>query len=113
MLPAQVPPRFHWGSKELEHLSPRLIMRISSDAGAPVRISSDATGAGAMASFTFPDHGTSPLPLLLAVSEDAQLRGLPVPTNRFCVFELFSAVATVYKLRSGPDCVNFILFLDM
>ena len=77
----------------------------------PVRVCSDATGAGGLASLTLssvPDH---PPPLQLANQAEDQFRSLAAPASESYIFELPAKVATVFDPRKGRSGRNIIIFV--
>ena len=67
----------------------------------PVRVCSDATGTGAVASFTFSNDCGVALPILLTGQADSRLWDLAK-----------SSVVAAHRLQSGLEVGKLILFVD-
>ena len=66
----------------------------------PLRIYSDATGAGSVASFAFTNSGGDFRPIPLTGTAEAQLKELSRAADEIYIYELFAIMATIHKLLS-------------
>ena len=84
----------------LATVAPRLItsLRNASPAG-PVRIYSDATGAGRLASIGSFSREEGRRPVLQVVKGGQKLLASAATTKKIYIYELFAAIATVFRLR--------------
>ena len=102
-----------WRELAFPNLAPRLIRSPSSqDTTYPIRIYSDATREGNLASITLFPTGSSRKPLLFASQADAELRRLASSTNKIYIYELYAAVAKVFATKGALKGTKLILSVD-
>ena len=82
------------------------------DLAEPVRIDSDSTGGGKMASITFLYRSTLNLPVALKSSADEELNTLAASTNPINICELFATAAPLFQTRGHLAGKRAIIFVD-
>ena len=81
----------------LRAISPRLILSLKGGEPAhPVRMHSDATGAGKLASVSFISNVEECRWILLAAQADENLHKLATATKEIYIVEFFASIATVF-----------------
>ena len=91
-----------WRRDILRNVDPRLVM--SSKNGNrpnPVRIYSDATGFGWLASLACVSIPVRPVPILLRAQANRKLRNMAVASKKIYIFEIFAEIAAVCQLRDA------------
>ena len=80
-----------WWSSALRAIAPRLILSLEGKEPAhPVRIYSDATGAGKLSSVSFIPNDEGHRPILLAAQADENLHKLATTAKKLYISELFA-----------------------
>ena len=102
-----------WRKCVLPKIAPRIIKAPpEGEAERPVRVYSDATGDGSLASLVFWPDFYDKLPSVFKSKADKMLQKLAETTNKIYIFELFAAAATVFRLREQLTNKRVILFVD-
>ena len=94
-------------------VAPRLIWsKRQKEPGDPVRIYSDAAGAGELASVSLFPNNEGRRPTLLIGLAAEELRGLAATCNKIYIFGLFAAIAAVFQPRDRLWGRGVVLFVD-
>ena len=97
----------------LPTMAPRLILSLSNkEPAGPVRMYSDATGAGELARISFFSKEEGRRPYLPATQADDDLEELATTSNKIPIFDLFATIATVFQRRGRVWGRRVNLFVD-